>query len=63
MSILNEEDNLITNNEKTNAGFHIPAVYYDDKDEISFKKSILIALLLHPVAAASIWFLSFLLIL
>lgn len=61
MSILNEEDNLIKTNSKEEKVFHVPAVCFDDENEISLGKSMLVSLILHPVVAGSIWLLTFLL--
>lgn len=61
MSILNEEDNLIDKRKNDNGGFQIPAVCFDDEDELSLPKSILISLILHPVVVGSIWLLLFIL--
>lgn len=61
MSILNEEDNLITKNTQQDERFRIPAVCFDDKDEVSLAKSMLISFVLHPVAAGSVWLLVFIL--
>ncbi len=63
MSILNQEDNLIDKNVKDNESFHIPAVLFDDEDEISLKKSLLISLVLHPAVVGTIWLLMFVLML
>ena len=63
MSILNEEDNLITTEVKGDERFRIPAVCFDDKDEMSLGKSLLISFILHPVVAGSIWLLTFMLML
>ncbi len=63
MSILNQEDNLIDKNTKDNERFHIPAVLFDDKDEISLKQSLLISLILHPAVVGTIWLLMFILML
>ena len=64
MSILNEEDNLIKNeNIKNKEGFQIPAVCFDDENEMSLSKSLLISLILHPVVAGTIWLLTFVLML
>lgn len=61
MSILNEEDNLIDEGKKDNEVFHVPAVCFDDENEISLQKSLLISLILHPVVVGTIWLLVFLL--
>lgn len=63
MSILNEEDNLIDEGKKDKEGFHIPAVCFDDENEISLQKSMLISLILHPVVVGTIWLLTFVLML
>lgn len=61
MSILNEEDNLIEETQKDNEIFHVPAVCFDDKDEISLQKSMLISLILHPVVVGTAWLIAFIL--
>ena len=61
MTILNQEDNLITKETERVDGFKIPAVCFDDENEISLAKSMLISLIAHPIAIGSVWFLIFLL--
>ncbi len=63
MSILNEEDNLIDEGLKDNEVFHVPAVCFDDENEMSLQKSMLISLILHPVVVGTIWLLTFVLML
>lgn len=63
MSILNEEDNLIDESSKDNEVFHVPAVCFDDENEMSLQKSMLISLILHPVVVGTIWLLTFVLML
>ncbi len=63
MSILNEEDNLIDEGKKGSEVFRVPAVCFDDENEISLQKSVLISLILHPVVVGTIWLLTFLLML
>ena len=63
MSILNDEDNLIDERVKNDEVFRVPAVCFDDKDEISLQKSMLISLVLHPVVVGTVWLLTFLLML
>lgn len=62
MSILNDEDNLIKTDPK-NEVFRVPAVCFDDKDEISLGKSMLISFVLHPVVVGTVWLLTFVLML
>ncbi len=63
MSILNDEDNLIDESVKSDEIFRVPAVCFDDADEISLQKSMLISLVLHPVVVGTIWLLTFVLML
>lgn len=63
MSILNEEDNLISETVKSKEVFEIPAVCFDDNDEMSLQKSMLISLILHPVVVGTVWLLTFVLML
>lgn len=63
MSILNQEDNLIDEGAKNQEVFHIPAVCFDDENEISLPKSMLISLILHPVVVGTIWLLAFVMML
>ncbi len=49
MSVINNDDNVITRNEvQDRTVYQIPAVIRKDKEEISFEKAFIIALLLHP---------------
>ena len=61
MSILDKEDNLIYKETTSVDGFKIPAVCFDDENEVSLAKSMLISFILHPVAVGSVWLLVFLL--
>ena len=61
MSIINEQDNLITKTTQQEEVFKIPAVCFDDENEVSLVKSMLISLVIHPVAVGSVWLLVFLL--
>ncbi len=63
MSILNEEDNLIDEGKKDDEVFRVPSVCFDDENEISLQKSMLISLILHPVVVGTIWLLTFVLML
>lgn len=63
MSLLNDQDNLIEKDERKNEIFHIPSVYYDDENEVSLKKTLLISCALHPIAVGSIWLLTTILML
>ncbi len=63
MSILNQEDNLIDEGAKDKEVFSIPAVCFDDENEMSLQKSMLISLILHPVVVGTIWLLTFVLML
>ena len=57
MSILGKyTDNLITEeDEQTNSGYTTPAVLREDKDELSFKKSIVLSTILHPSVLGAAW--------
>ena len=50
MSVIKNEDNIKSNggNVKTSR-YEIPAVIRKDKEEISFEKALVIALILHPL--------------
>jgi len=61
MSLINEQDNLTIKKYQDNEGFRIPAVCFDDENEVSLAKSMLISFLIHPVAIGSVWLLVFLL--
>ena len=63
MSILNEEDNLIDEASKNKEVFRVPKVCFDDENEISLQKSMLISLILHPVVVGTVWLLTFILML
>ncbi|MBE7704939.1 MAG: TonB family protein [Cyanobacteria bacterium SIG29] len=48
MSVINNEDNIKSKRVR-NSRYEIPAVIRKDKEEISFEKALIIALILHPL--------------
>ncbi len=62
MSIIKNDDNVITNNKvANNAIYEVPAVIRDDKEGISFEKALCIALILHPAIVVILLLSSFIL--
>lgn len=50
MSVVNNEDNIKSKNSSVKtARYEVPAVIRKDKEEVSFEKALIIALVLHPL--------------
>ncbi len=60
MSIIKNDDNIKTAR-KDNKRYEIPAVIRKEKDEISFEKALMIALILHPLVILILLLTSFIL--
>lgn len=49
MSVVNNEDNIKSKGSVKTARYEVPAVIRKDKEEVSFEKALIIALVLHPL--------------
>ncbi len=62
MSVIKNDDNIKSKeNKKSSLTYRIPAVLREDKEEISFEKSVIIALILHPAVVLILLLSSFIL--